>query len=196
MSENAPLSTAPFLPSTQDDQAVAAQITREMDALASTCRDEACDQVHYTRGLVALFESREAAQTSFRRVSQAAPHNPFAVSSAAWLHLLEGGTWESLPQQQAVIDVTTQLIREWIARKLEELREDKKTPASLTKSTSVIEAKGAKALQRQLRDRDRRIAELMSQLETLKAIDQDVVDRKRFSRPAAVLMPVIGVRDR
>jgi len=43
---------------------------------------------------------------------------------------------------------------------------------------------------RQIRERDKRIEELESQLNALKMIDQDIEKRRRSSRPPATLMPL------
>ena len=45
------------------------------------------------------------------------------------------------------------------------------------------------SLQRQIRERDKRIAELESQLGALKVIDQDIEIQRKFSRPPATLTP-------
>ena len=45
------------------------------------------------------------------------------------------------------------------------------------------------SLQRQIRERDKRIAELESRLDALKVIDQDMEKRRNFSRPPATLTP-------
>ena len=45
------------------------------------------------------------------------------------------------------------------------------------------------SLQRQIRERDERIAELESQLGALKVIDQDLEKQRKFSRPPATLTP-------
>ena len=46
------------------------------------------------------------------------------------------------------------------------------------------------SLHRQIRERDKRIEELESQLNALKVIDQDMEKRRRPSRPPATLMPI------
>ncbi|MCS6286589.1 MAG: hypothetical protein H8K08_14280 [Nitrospira sp.] len=46
------------------------------------------------------------------------------------------------------------------------------------------------ALQRQLREREKRIEELESQLNVLKLIDQDVEKQKKPNRPPATLTPL------
>ena len=45
------------------------------------------------------------------------------------------------------------------------------------------------SLQRQIRERDKRIAELESRLDALKVIDQDMEKQRKFSRPPATLTP-------
>ena len=45
------------------------------------------------------------------------------------------------------------------------------------------------SLQRQIKEREQRIAELESQLDVLKAIDQDMEKRRKPSWPPATLMP-------
>jgi hypothetical protein len=47
-----------------------------------------------------------------------------------------------------------------------------------------------KSLQKQLRERDKRIEELESQLDALKLIDQDFDKRKKPLRPPATLIPI------
>lgn len=58
---------------------------------------------------------------------------------------------------------------------------EQKRPPTANQSETV------QFLQRQLRERDKRIAELTSQLEALKAIDQDAGERRKSSRSPATL---------
>ena len=46
------------------------------------------------------------------------------------------------------------------------------------------------SLQRQIRERDKRIEDLESQLNALKVIDQDLEKRRRPARSPATLMPI------
>lgn len=58
------------------------------------------------------------------------------------------------------------------------------------RSSQVAEESSAvQSLQRQLREREKRIDELESQLNILKMIDQDVELRRKPSRPPATLTP-------
>lgn len=56
--------------------------------------------------------------------------------------------------------------------------------------TPAGESNVVQSLHRQLRERDKRIGELESQLNVLKLIDQDVETRKNPSRPPATLTPL------
>jgi hypothetical protein len=58
----------------------------------------------------------------------------------------------------------------------------KSDPAAV--NSSVVQS-----LQRQIREQEKRIAELEAQLGTLKAIDQDMEKLRKSSRPPATLTP-------
>lgn len=63
-------------------------------------------------------------------------------------------------------------------------------PKNVQKSEpTAIESDVVKSLQRQIKERDRRIEELTSQLEALKAIDQDFASRRKPSYPPAIATP-------
>lgn len=55
---------------------------------------------------------------------------------------------------------------------------------------AAVDSSVVQSLQRQVRERDRRIAELESQLDALKMIDQDVEKRRKSSRPPVTLTPI------
>ena len=78
------------------------------------------------------------------------------------------------------MDLTAQSVRELLARR------------TLATRPPKIDAgfHGAnQALAKQVQERDRRIAELRSQLDALKVIDQDQHDRHRLMKPPASLLP-------
>jgi predicted RNase H-like nuclease (RuvC/YqgF family) len=56
--------------------------------------------------------------------------------------------------------------------------------------SAAIESDLVKSLQRQIKERDRRIEELTSQLESLKAIDQDFASRRKQSYPSGITTPI------
>jgi len=64
------------------------------------------------------------------------------------------------------------------------------TTAVEHKTDTAPEESGlVQSLQRQIRERDKRIEDLESQLNALKVIDQDLENRRRSARPPATLMP-------
>jgi hypothetical protein len=55
---------------------------------------------------------------------------------------------------------------------------------------TAVESSVVQSLQRQIREREKRIAELEEQLDALKVIDQDMEKRRQSSRPPATLTPI------
>jgi hypothetical protein len=174
-----------FEPLTEDRTQLAAAAS-ELDALAMECAVEsACeDRVHFARGLVNLFENRDAARASFEQVISLHPSSPFAASSALWLQLLREdrfGFPSANPQQRVLMDMTAHSVRELLARRALATRP--------TKMGAAFQGASVQALAKQVQDRERRIAELRSQLDALKVIDQDQHDRQRLIKPPAALLP-------
>ena len=64
------------------------------------------------------------------------------------------------------------------------------TSADKKSDRTAVESSLVPDLQRQIREREKRIAELEAQLDALKLIDQDVERRRQFSRPPATLTPI------
>lgn len=54
----------------------------------------------------------------------------------------------------------------------------------------AIESDTVKSLQRQIKERDKRIEELTSLLEALKTIDQDVASRRKLTQPPVTSIPI------
>ena len=193
-----PLSSAPsapfFLPTSEDTRRLA-HLTHELDTMALACFEApACEQVHFARALVSLFENREAACASFRRTIVDNPSGPLASSSELWLQLLENGE-TAADNQNPLTGITAQFVRDWLERQLAERTTQGKPAAFTTAQDSVADQSGiVQVLQKQVRDRDRRIAILRSQLDALKLIDQDHEDRKRTLKMPATLLPMMDAR--
>ena len=64
-------------------------------------------------------------------------------------------------------------------------------PTSIKCKTDPVAAHSSivQSLQKQIKERDQRIAELESRLEIMKVIDQDIEKQRKFSRPPATLTP-------
>ena len=189
--------SAPFFIPTQEDTRRLAVLTHELDTMALACLEApACEQVHFARALVSLFENREAAGASFRRVIADNPSSPLAASSTLWLHVIgDEATSVSSSNEplSPLTEITAQLVRDWLDR---QLAEQKEKPGALTNlpDSSVEQSQIVHSLQKQIRERDRRIAILRSQLDALKLIDQDHEDRKRTLKMPATLLPMTDTR--
>ena len=181
-----PLSSPLFTPTAEDTKRVGA-LTQELDNRALHCLElSSCEAVHFSRGLVSLFESQEAARASFRRVIEGDPSSALAASSIRWLQLIEteGSKSAAGQPQNTSIELMGQLIRDWMARELAEYSKQARITATAPK-VKVEPVEMVQALQKQVRERDRHIATLEAKLEALKVIDQDHEKRKR-----AIKVPV------
>jgi len=122
-----PPPSEPFFIADPADLKTLQTLGRKLDALAPKCGEQSsCDQVHFTRALVALYESREAAVKSFQRVIAATPSSRLAASSALWIQLLRGGAagFNSSDEQNATLtQVAERLVWQLLdrERKIEEL---------------------------------------------------------------------------
>ena len=64
------------------------------------------------------------------------------------------------------------------------------TSADKKSDPTAVDSSVVQSLQRQIREREKRIAELESQLDALKLIDQDMENLRKPSRPPATLTPL------
>jgi hypothetical protein len=64
------------------------------------------------------------------------------------------------------------------------------TSADKKSDPTSVDSSVVQSLQRQIREREKRIAELESQLDALKLIDQDMENLRKPSRPPATLTPL------
>jgi hypothetical protein len=172
--------SAPFFHATSEDTRQLAMWASELDTAALECASaETCpDDVHFARALVSLFENRDAARASFEHVMTFHPSSPLAAPSALWLQLLRDDGISAIstdPQRLILSELSAHWAREWIGRRLTaSVRSEKK--AALGTPVAM------QAFQKQLQEKDRRIAELRFQLNALKLIDQDQADRHRKVR--------------
>jgi hypothetical protein len=80
-----------------------------------------------------------------------------------------------------------QSIRDWMARELTQYPKVQQAESMATEKPGRDSAAVMLGLQRQVRERDRRIAVLESKLEALKTIDQDQEQRKRAVKVPSTL---------
>ena len=193
-----PLS-APFFIPTSEDTTRLATLSHELDTRALQCAEAfTCEQVHFARALVSLFENKEAATASFLRVIDDNPSTSLAASSKLWLRLIgENGTagTPTEEQQSPLREITAQLVRDWMERQLAEYTNSGTTGAlTNTEDFRADQLRVVQVLQKQVRERDRRIAVLRSQLDALKLIDQEHEERKRTLKMPATLLPMTDTR--
>jgi hypothetical protein len=182
------LSSPLFAPTAEDTKRVGV-LTHELDNRAVHCLElSSCEAVHFSRGLVSLFESQEAAGASFRRVIECDPSSALAASSLRWLQLIEteGSKTAAGQPQNTSIELMGQLIRDWMARELAEYSKQARISGTAPKA-KVEPVEMVQVLQKQVRERDRHIATLEAKLEALKVIDQDHEKRKRAIKVPATL---------
>ena len=177
-----PPSSAPIFQADANDTVLVQAVQREHHKLLSTCAQrQSCDQVHFTRAMIALFQNGEVATASFQQAIAVAPNGPFADSSARWVRFLTNRTSHSTPADEpnGPFAVMKGLVRTWLGQQ--------RTASAAATLRAVDMADNptlpAHSLQRQIRDRDKRIAELTDQLSTLKQIDSDVHRLNELSLP-------------
>jgi hypothetical protein len=153
---------------------------REQETRLATCaQDQSCDQVHFTRAMIALFQNGEAAAASFQQAIAVSPKGPFAESSAQWIRFLADRTVRatSAEEPNGALAVMKGLVRTWLGQQ-------RAANASVTlRSGETLKNPGlaVHTLRQQIRSRDKRIAELTDQLSALKQIDSDAHRNSRLS---------------
>ena len=174
--------SAPIFQADANDTVLVQAVQREHHKLLSTCAQrQSCDQVHFTRAMIALFQNGEVATASFQQAIAVAPNGPFADSSARWVRFLTNRTSHPTPADEpnGPFAVMKGLVRTWLGQQ--------RTASAAATLRAVDMADNptlpAHSLQRQIRDRDKRIAELTDQLSTLKQIDSDVHRLNELSLP-------------
>ncbi len=86
-------------------------VSRAQESRRANCGQSAtCEEVSYTRGLVALFENREDAINAFRELHTTVPNGHYAASSARWLTLLQGGQLASARQSPLFIQLRQEIL--------------------------------------------------------------------------------------
>ena len=186
-----------FMPNA-DDTARLTLLTHELDEKARQCIEPSnCEQVYFARALVSLFESREAARASFHRVIERNPDGPLVSSSQLWLQIIDDqhGAAATETPSGPWRQVVAQLLRDWMERQVsgQALLDGSSARGAAgfqppaVREQPMDQSRAIKGMHKQLRERDRQIAALRSQLEALKYIDQENVEKQRKVKPPASL---------
>jgi xanthosine utilization system XapX-like protein len=178
----APPASVPVFQADESDTVVLQAVQQEQEALLGTCAQfQSCDRVHFTRAMIALFQNGEAAAASFQEVMTVAPKGPFADSSARWIRFLANRTVHSssADESNGAAAVMKGLVRTWF-----EQQHVANTSASIRAGESAkSQDRVVPTLRREIRTRDKRIAELTEQLSTLKQIDLEAHRPNKLSLP-------------
>jgi hypothetical protein len=150
-------STEPFFHLEANDAKAYRALAREHDLHLTAClRERACEQVHFSRALLALFDNQRTAAKHFQEVIAGAPKSRLATLSADWLKLLQNAPSEK-ERQAHLAKATQSVILELLNRE--------------------------QGVKEELNAREKKLEELSTQLETLKLIDQEMNEKAHRIRP-------------
>lgn len=161
-----------FFPPDPRDVKLYQGIAREAEDQFPTCPESnACDRAHFTRALVALYEDRNVAARHFQEAVAAAPKGRLASTSLFWISLLRDGR-SDIDRTGPLAQATERLVRDLLDREV-----------MIQQLTKDLEVSGFRALQRELKARDKKVEELTGQLEALKKIDREIREKTLPVKP-------------
>src|SRR5947208_16534324 len=141
---NGPYSSSPLFTSSPlfapNDRQVShyQALAREQDQSLGACAEtHTCDRAHYTRALLALYESQAVAAKHFQEVIDVAPKSHLAYSSQFWLRFLQNSP-TILPWVSSYADATERLVRDLLE----------------------LETSSAQVMLREVKARDKKLEEL------------------------------------
>ncbi|BFU96370.1 MAG: conserved exported protein of unknown function [Nitrospira sp.] len=157
-----PSRTQPYFTVDPADAKTIHALAKKQDAVIARCAEHnTCDHAYFSRALMSLYESHDAAVKNFEKVIAAAPRSQLASSSRLWLQLLQqyptpnDRSWFSsvmgapaVSEGQVVLgQASDRLVRDLLDRELviQQLR-----------ATRDADAQVLEQLQRDLADRDRK----------------------------------------
>jgi hypothetical protein len=163
----APPASSPFFLAEGEDAKFYRAAARSQDTELTRCAaSNSCDRAHFTRGLIALFESRETAAHHFQDVVAIVPKSHLAASSRSWLRLLRETPGPAKPESLMVV-TTKRLVRDMLERDLATRRKLEEMSAQIKKSE-----------------------DLENQLEALKRIQREIKERSRPMKPSTKISGV------
>ncbi len=178
-----PYSTSPLFTPHGRQVAHYQTLAREQDLLLDTCAEtRTCDRAHFTRALLALYESQSVAAKHFQDVIDAAPKSPLASSSQFWLQLLQNPP-SILARQSQFAEATERLVRD--------LLELETSSSQVMQREVKARDKKVEEFTTQLEAQKRKVEELTTQLEALKRIDQEMKEMTRPVKPPLKTPPPV-----
>lgn len=161
----------PFFHVDQAESKVYQSLAKKQDALMQKCNEtSSCDHAYFTRALLGLYESREVAEKYFGKVLAVSPKSQLAISSKAWLKLLQDHSaykdpsWAETVLAAPAVAETNSSLHQAIDRLVRDLL-DREVIMQQLRGLKEADAQALEALQRQLADQDRKIEALTSKKE-------------------------------
>src|SRR5215216_706580 len=95
-------------------------LAKKQEVLSGKCSEtNSCDHVYFTRALLGLYESREVAEKYFGKVLAVAPKSHLAITSKAWIQLLQDRAAPGLADANTSLTHTTdRLVRDLLDREV------------------------------------------------------------------------------
>lgn len=146
-------------------------LAKKQESLAAKCSEtNSCDHVYYTRALLGLYESRDVAEKYFGKVLAVAPKSHLAMTSKAWIQVLQetpapgNRSWpQAVLVAPALADANTSLTQT-TDRLVRDLL-DREVVIQQLRTTKDGDSQTVESLQRELADRERKIEALTSRKE-------------------------------
>ncbi len=166
----------PFFRADAQELKVFQALGKKQDAITAKCASGGgCDQAHFIRGLIALFESREQAINYFQKVITLPQKSRYAPSSQQWLRLLQTPSVGTSPSWFSLQANAAEIAQEKgnYARTLEQVvrdllsREGEFQTLSTAKDT---EASTVEGLQKELAERQKKIEELTTKKDPARTV--------------------------
>ncbi len=105
------LPSSAFFDTDSNEREALQVVSRTQESRRASCQQNAtCEEVTYTRALVALFENREDAINAFRELRTTVPNGRYAASSTRWLTLLQGGQKTSVRRDPLFIQLRQEIL--------------------------------------------------------------------------------------
>lgn len=105
------LPSSAFFEADSKEQEALRVVSRAQESRRANCQQSAtCEEVTYTRALVALFENREDAINAFQELRTTVPNGRYAASSTRWITLLQGGQPASARQSPLFIQLRQEIL--------------------------------------------------------------------------------------
>lgn len=157
---------APFFRADAQELKAFQALGKKQESIAAKCASGGgCDQAHFIRGLIALFESRELAINYFQKVVTHSQKSRYGPASQQWLQLLQSPTVGASPSWFSLQANAAEIAQEKgnYARTLEQLVRDllsREGEFQTLVTAKDAEASTIESLQRELAERQKKIDEL------------------------------------